>query len=94
MKIRLVLLLAWISIALLSFVIWLWMGVSILFNIPRAISMAVAYDRLGNAAMGQGDRETISSWSGRNNGWQERFINWLFFHLMGETNHCDKYREG
>lgn len=94
MKVRLVLILAWLIIAPLSIATWIWMAVGILFNMPRATSIAVAYDRLGNAAMGQGDRETISSWSGKKNGWQERFINWLFFHLMGETNHCDKYREG
>lgn len=93
MKIKFVLTLAWFAIALLNVVVWLWMGISILFNTKRATSIAVAYDRLGNAAMGQGDRETISSWSGRKDGWQEKFINWIFFHLKGETNHCDIYRE-
>jgi len=93
MKVRIVLLLAWLFIGILNTAVWLWMGVSILFDTPRAIDIAIAYDRLGNAAMGQGDRETISSWSGRQNGWQEKFINWIFFHLMGEENHCDRYRE-
>lgn len=93
MKIRFVLTLAWLAIGILNIVIWLFMALSIITNVERAVSIATAYDRLGNAAMGQGDTETISSWSGRKNGWQEKFINWLFFHLMGETNHCDKYRE-
>lgn len=93
MRIRLVLMLAWLVIGLLNGTVWFWMGISILFNTTRAVSIAVAYDRLGNAAMGQGDQETISSWSGRKNGWQERFINWIFLHLTGEENHCDKYRE-
>lgn len=93
MKTRLALILAWLVIGLLNGAVWCWMGLCILCNAPRAISIAVAYDRLGNAALGQGDRETISSWSGRHNGWQERVINWIFYHLTGEKNHCDKYRE-
>lgn len=92
MKIRFLLLFFWVIIGILYPIVWIYSLVCIAFNTKRAISIAVAFDRLGNAALGQGDRETISSWSGRKNGWQEECINWLFFHLTGEVNHCDRYR--
>lgn len=92
MRTRLVLLFFWFAIAVLNCAVWIWMGVSILFNTKRAIDIAIAYDRLANISMGQGD-ETISSWSGKKNSWQEEFINWLFFQLTGEVNHCDANRE-
>lgn len=93
MKQTSVLILAWLVIGMLSLLVYFYMLLMIVCNQKRAVSMTLAYDRLGNAAMGQGDRETISSWSGRKDGWQERFINWLFFHLTGEVNHCDNNRE-
>lgn len=93
MKLRLVLLFFYLVITILAPIIWMYLSVCIMFNTKRAVSITIAYDRLANAALGQGDRETISSWSGKKNGWQEEFINKLFFILTGETNHCDKYRE-
>lgn len=93
MKTRFVLILAWLLIVLLNSIVWLYLFVTILFNIDRAISITIAYDRLGNTVMGQGDKETISSWSGKKNSWQEEFVNWLFFHLTGEVNHCGNNRE-
>lgn len=89
MKTRLVLLLAWLIIFPLSLLVWVYMGVGILFNVERATSIALGWDRLGNASLGQGDMQTISSWSGRHGGWQERFIDWIFFNMTGEVNHCD-----
>ncbi len=92
MKVRLVLLFFWFVILAVNVAIQFWMLVSICFNVKRAVAIAIAYDRLGNAAMGQG-YETISSYAGKKNGWQEKFINWLFFVLTGERNHCDRNRE-
>ena len=92
MKTRLVLLFFWLIIGLLVPSIWLYMFICTAFNTKRAISRAIAFDRLGNAALGQGDRETISSWSGRKNGWREEAINKLFYWLTGEVNHCDNNR--
>ena len=92
MKQRLVLIFFWLVIALLSGVILFWMAVAILFNINRATVIALAYDRLGNVAMGQGN-ETISSWAGKRNSWLEKPINFLFKILTGEVNHCDNSKE-
>ena len=93
MKRKAVLLFFWFIILLTNCVIQLWMLIEIVFNTDRAVSMAIAYDRLGNAAMGQGDKETISSWSGRKDSWQEKVIDKLFNILTGEVNHCDNNRE-
>ena len=92
MKTRLVLIFFWFVILAANVLIQMWFTLSIVFSVKRATAIAMGYDRLGNAAMGQGN-ETISSWAGRHGGWQERFINWLFRLLTGEENHCDKYRE-
>lgn len=65
---------------------------SIITGSQRAVEISLGYDRLGNASMGRGN-ETISSWVGKRNSWQERFINKLFNILTGEVNHCDNNRE-
>ena len=92
MKKRAVLFIFWIIILLLNVVIQLWMTCSLIFNVERATTIALGYDRLGNAAMGQGN-ETISSWAGRKNSWMEPWINKLFKVLTGEVNHCDNNLE-
>jgi hypothetical protein len=92
MKQRLVLLFFWFVILLTNIVIQVWMLASIITGSNRAMEIALAYDRLGNAAMGRGN-ETISSWCGKRNGWQERFINKLFEWMGAGTNHCDNSRE-
>lgn len=92
MKLRFALILFWIIIAVANAAVMFWMAVSILFNTDRAIQIAVAYDRVGNVAMGQG-YETLSSYYGKKNNTMEKFINWLFFVLTGEKNHCDNWRE-
>jgi hypothetical protein len=92
MKLRFVLCLFWIIIAVCNAAVMFWMAVCIMFNIDRATQIALGYDRVGNVAMGRG-WETISSWAGRNNDWLERPINWLFKVLTGEENHCDRWKE-
>lgn len=92
MKQRLVLTFFWFTIALFNIAVMFWMAASIMFSVKRATAIAIAYDRLGSAAMGNG-QETISSWAGKKNSWQEQFINWLFKTLTGEENHCDNNRE-
>lgn len=93
MKLKGLLILVWLVLLILQPVLLCWMLIMIALNTKRALSMVLAYDRLGNAAFGQGDRETISSWSGRKGGWREQAIDWLFRHLTGELNHCDNHRE-
>lgn len=92
MKQRLALTFFWFVIALFNVAVLFWMGVAIVFNLKRATDIAIGYDRLANTAMGQG-HETISSWAGKRNGWEEKAINWLFKTLTGEENHCDNHRE-
>lgn len=92
MNTRLVLIIFWFLILILNVVAQLWMLVSIVTGSPRATSIALGYDRLGNVVMGQGN-ETISSWAGRRNSWMEPYINKMFKILTGEDNHCDRNRE-
>ena len=90
---RLILLFFMLIISVCNVFVMSWMFISIFFNPQRALEIAIAYDRLGNAAMGQGGNETISSWAGRNNHWLEKPINWVFKILTGEDNPCDRWKE-
>lgn len=89
---RLALCIFWFIILGLNVAAMIWFAVCIMFNPTRATQIALGYDRVGNAAMGQGN-ETISSWAGRHSSWMERPINWLFKALTGEENHCNHSRE-
>ena len=67
----------------------LWMLVGICTGSPRTWRILLAYDRLGNAATGGSDRETISSraWRGANEGRRGwcllcRVLDWL------QKDHC------
>lgn len=91
MKLRLALVFFWFAIAFFNGIVMLYMAFCILFNTDRATKISVAYDRVGNAAMGNNSTETISSWAGRTNHWMEKPINYLFKILTGEDNHCDKW---
>lgn len=88
---RLGLLLFWIIILFFEFIVHTYLAFCIIFNTNRATEIILAYDRVGNVAMGQGN-ETVSSWAGRHNSWLEKYINFLF-ELMGQKNHCDSVRE-
>lgn len=56
----------------------------------RTRKIALAYDQLGNATMGGDEDETISSMLGRTGkpAWLVKLVNWIFFQLYGEVNHC------
>lgn len=56
----------------------------------RSRKIALSYDQLGNATMGNDEDETISSMLGRTGrpAWLVTFVNWMFFELYGERNHC------
>jgi hypothetical protein len=89
---RVALFIAYMLILVIELAVHFWFVVSLLFNTERALAIVLAYDRLGNVAMGQGN-ETVSSWAGRRNSWLEKPINFLFKILTGETNHCDSHLE-
>lgn len=68
------LLLFWLICQGAHLVASLWLLIAILRGSPRAWRIILAYDRLGNAASGGDDRETISSRANRgaaegNRGW-------------------------
>ena len=56
----------------------------------RTRKIALSYDQLGNATMGGDEDETISSMLGRTGkpAWLVTFVNWIFFVIYGEVNHC------
>lgn len=56
----------------------------------RSRKIALSYDQLGNATMGGDEDETISSMLGRKGKpvWLVKLVNWIFFVLYGEVNHC------
>lgn len=85
---RLSLLFFWCIILVLEIAVQFWFFVSVIFNPVRAKAIVLAYDRLGNIAMGQGN-ETVSSWAGRKNSWLEPGINKLFEWLGAGKEHCD-----
>lgn len=89
---RLALCIFWWIILGLNVAAMIWFGVCIVFNPARATQIALGYDRVGNAAIGQGN-ETISSWAGRHNDWLEKPINKLFEWLGAGPNHCDRSLE-
>ena len=89
MKIRLALIIALIAIWVCDTIVQMWTVWCIVFNPKRATEIVLAYDRVGNVAMGQGN-ETISSWAGRHNSWMERPINLMFEWLGAGKNHCDR----
>lgn len=69
----------------------LWMLVAILVGSPRAWRIIVAYDRVGNAATGGADTETISSRADRGRGEGRR--TWcLLCRLLDklDTDHCKR----
>jgi hypothetical protein len=88
MRQRFALILFWFLIWGTNKVVQVWFAWCIIFNTKRATEIALAYDRVGNVSMGQG-HETISSWSGRKNGWMEPYINKMFEWLGEGPNHCD-----
>lgn len=56
----------------------------------RTKRLALSYDQLGNVVMGGHEDETISSRLGRKGSpvWLITLVNWVFFKLYGEVNHC------
>lgn len=69
----------------------LWMLAAILVGSPRAWRIIVAYDRVGNAATGGVDTETISSRANRGRGEGRR--TWcLLCRLLDklDTDHCKR----
>lgn len=88
---RIKLLALWLLCQVLHPIVALWMLLAILVGSRRAVRMAIAYDRLGNAATGGLDTETISSRSNRgtsegNRGWCLlcRVLDWI------DRDHCKK----
>ena len=59
-------------------------------SVSRSRKITLSYDQLGNATMGGDEDETISSMLGRKGKpvWLVKFVNWMFFVLYGERNHC------
>lgn len=88
MKLRFALIFFWLIIIVSEIIVNIFTLWCILFNTKRAVEIELAFDRVGNSAMGQGN-ETISSWAGRHNSWMEPYINKLFEWLGEGPNHCD-----
>ena len=89
-KQRIVFLVCLVLFQLLHVISTVWFLVAILVNAqPRCRKIALSYDQLGNATMGNDEDETISSMLGRKGKpvWFVRFVDWLFFELYGEVNH-------
>jgi hypothetical protein len=86
---RVKLLAFWLICQGAHFVASLWLFVAILINSSRAWRIILAYDRLGNAATGGSDTETISSRANRgtvegNRGWC--LLCWLLDRI--QKGHC------
>jgi hypothetical protein len=88
---RLILLALWALCQVAHVIASLWMLCAIISGSPRALRIALAYDRVGNAATGGTDTETISSRANRgtvegNRGWC------LLCRLLDklESGHCRK----
>lgn len=86
--------LAWLLCLATAVVSLVWMLVAGLFGSERAVQIAVAYDQLGNATGAGDEDETVSArcWrlkSAPNYGRLQRAIDWLFFALRDETDHCE-----
>lgn len=68
-----------------------WLLCAIVANsASRCRKIALSYDQLGNATMGNNEDETMSSMLGRTGkpAWLVTFVNWVFFRLYGQVNHC------
>lgn len=70
--------------------VWLLSATWIKQSASRCRKIALAYDQLGNAVMGNDEDETISSMLGRTGkpAWLVKLVNWIFFQLYEEVNHC------
>ena len=70
--------------------VWLLFATWVIPSATRCRKIAISYDQLGNAVMGNDEDETISSMLGRTGkpAWLVRLVNWIFFQLYGEMNHC------
>lgn len=89
--VRLTLLAIWLLCQFAHIVASLWMLVAIISNSPRAWRIAIAYDRVGNAATGGKDTETISSRANRGRAEGQR--NWcLLCRLLDrlDPDHCHR----
>lgn len=89
---------AWLSIWLACLAVSLWslaaIPLSAVFGSgARGWRLAVGFDQLGNVAAGGDEDEVFSSrcWRMRDKaiyGRLVKFIDWLFFVLDGQANHC------
>lgn len=70
--------------------LWLLAATWIKPSAMRTRKIMLAYDQLANATMGNDEDETISSMLGRTGKplWLVKLVNWIFFELYGEVNHC------
>jgi hypothetical protein len=70
--------------------VWLFSAIWIKPSASRCRKIALSYDQLGNATMGGDEDETMSSMLGRTGKpvWLVKVVNWIFFELYGEVNHC------
>ena len=70
--------------------VWFLSAIWIKPSESRCRKIALSYDQLGNAVMGGDEDETISSMLGRTGkpAWLVKLVNWIFFQLYGEVNHC------
>jgi len=91
MKKRLALLGIFLLCQLGHIVASVWMLIAILSKSPRAWTIALAYDRVGNAATGGSDKELITERAAR--GTKEGNRGWcLLCRLLDKVdpNHCEK----
>lgn len=62
---------------------------------PYGLNILIGLDQFVGTLWGIDSDETISSWTGKHRpgSWLETLINWLFYRLTGEQNHCERNRE-